>query len=261
VDEIASLTDWHRAKTLAGTTRGRASTRSAESFIAVARHLAAAPAPHRKTPPVRPSRRVSPTATVNPKRSSTPPAPSPALELPELRVDAAPVMTVRLRGGAMRGICEELERSDGLLDRIETGGNLIGRRVGGVLELVAATGPGSDGQPRRFVDAVRVSMGEGHEAGEWIAEYYQDALITFVGGWHTHPVPVREPSTTDRESALVGLDALNARLGWKAPSQWVDLILMSDTRDGWGAPRIAGWATRRIGTFQSVTEPVSVELA
>jgi proteasome lid subunit RPN8/RPN11 len=176
--------------------------------------------------------------------------------VPELRADAPPSLTVRLRPGAVLGIEAELERSRGILGSHETGGNVFGRTRGGVLELIEASGPGEDGKARRFEDAVMISVSEGHAIAKELRRSYDDNLIGLVGGWHVHPRPVPEPSETDRENALVGLDDLVERDGWKAPQLWLDVILYPNG-DGWDA---AGWATRRLGEFGSVTEPAAIEM-
>jgi proteasome lid subunit RPN8/RPN11 len=182
------------------------------------------------------------------------------LEVPELRADGTATVKVKLCPGAVRGIEAELERSHGILGSHETGGNLFGRTRGGVLELIAATGPGEDGQARRFEGAVMVSISEGHAIAEELRRAYGDNLIGVVGGWHCHPRPVREPSEPDRENALVALDDLVERDGWKAPAAWIDLIFFPDTAEGWEAPRCAAWVTRRRDwDGAAVTEPAAIE--
>jgi hypothetical protein len=180
------------------------------------------------------------------------------LEVPELRADATPTFRVKVCPGAVRGVEAELERSRGILGTHETGGNVFGRLRGGVLELIEASGPGTDEKARRFEDAVMVSVSEGHAIAEELRRNWHDELVGYVGGWHVHPRPVREPSETDRENALVALDDLVERHGWKAPRFWLDVILYPN-RDGWDA---AGWATRRLEwSGEGVTEPVRIELA
>jgi hypothetical protein len=150
----------------------------------------------------------------------------------------------------------ELERSDGILGSHETGGNLFGRLKAGALEVIDGSGPGSDGQPRRFESAVMVSLKEGHEIARELRRIWHDELIGLVGGWHVHPRVAREPSEADCENALLALDDLERRHGWRAPSAWVDVILYPNG-DGWDA---AGWATRRLRwSGQAITEPVTIE--
>jgi proteasome lid subunit RPN8/RPN11 len=147
----------------------------------------------------------------------------------------------------------ELERSDGLLDCVESGGNLFGHRGLKHVELIHATGPGEDGKARRFEDAVRIST-RGVQAQAHELERIYAADVVLAGGWHTHPRLVREPSETDRLQALSALDHLSA-LRW-APF-WVDLILTPNREAGWRAPSVHGWATRRTD-WGAVTEPVRV---
>jgi hypothetical protein len=146
-----------------------------------------------------------------------------------------------------------------MLSCIETGGNLYaGQTRLGVLELLDASGPGEDdGKPRRLPGAVRISIRQGLEIGEELRRIWQDDNLGLVGGWHSHPRPVCEPSETDRSSALLSLEQVQVLRSWRAPSAWVDLILCPDARDGWEAPRVFGWATRRLEwSGASVTEPV-----
>src|SRR5439155_17620180 len=93
-----------------------------------------------------------------------------------------------------------------------------------VAPLLVASGPGKDGKPRRFENAVMVSVEEGEAAAEWAARSYDDSLVGVIGGWHCHPVREHRPSEADRESALVALDLLRERHEWRAPSQWLDVI-------------------------------------
>jgi hypothetical protein len=82
-------------------------------------------------------------------------------EIPELRKDATPKVTVKLRPGALAGIIEELnETGDIPLNCLETGGSCFGRLRDGALELLDASGPGSDESPRRFENAVKISIAE-----------------------------------------------------------------------------------------------------
>jgi integrative and conjugative element protein (TIGR02256 family) len=174
-------------------------------------------------------------------RVSKPAKPRPApYPVPELRADATPTLTVRLGVGALNGISAELERSDGLLHTVETGGNLFGRHRGKTIELVHASGPGDDGEARRFENSVMVSLADGYRHAEELERIYQRD-VSFLGGWHTHPIRQPLPSATDRSEGLAGLDQMH-RLGTWATC-WLDLILMPDVQRGWDAPSIRGWAT------------------
>jgi hypothetical protein len=188
-------------------------------------------------------------------------APDELDEVPVLRTEMQTGFSVHLGSGALRGIFEELERSDFVLagGSHETGDNLYGCRRAGVLELIDASGPGSDGKPRRFENSVMVSLTEGFAIAEELQRHRQDALVVFCGGWHIHPIGDARPSPTDRSNALIGLGELERKLGWRAPRRWVDLILVPDAERGWDAPWTTGWATRRLGRFGSVTERVKVE--
>jgi hypothetical protein len=202
-------------------------------------------------------------------RTAAPPAlePRPATspdvldEVPALRTEMQSGFSVHLGNGALRGIMEELERSDFVLagGSHETGGNLYGCLRAGVLELLDASGPGSDGNARRFESSVMVSLTEGFAIGEELSRQHQNALLVFCGGFHTHPIRDATPSPTDRSNALIGLAQLERKLGWRAPSRWLDVILTPDAVRGWDAPFATAWATRRLGEFGSVTERVQIE--
>jgi hypothetical protein len=71
-----------------------------------------------------------------------------------------------LRAGALRAITAELDRSEGIPGSHETGGTLYGRVRRGVVELLDASGSGSDGRSRRFEDNVMVSVTEAHAFAE-----------------------------------------------------------------------------------------------
>jgi integrative and conjugative element protein (TIGR02256 family) len=175
--------------------------------------------------------------------------------VPELRAEATPSLTVRLGAGALDGISAELERSHGLLHTVETGGNVFGRHRGNTIELVYASGPGSDGKARRFENSVMVSLADGYQHAKELKRIYQDDRVSFLGGWHTHPIREPLPSETDRSEGLAGLDQMH-RLGTWATC-WLDLILMPNAHRGWEAPSVRGWATRRTD-WGAVTEPVLV---
>jgi len=180
-------------------------------------------------------------------------------EIPELRRDATPRVTVKLRPGALAGITEELNATGDIpLDCLETGGSCYGRLRDGALELLDASGPGSDEKARRFENAVMVSIAEAKEIEAELQRRWDDRTITACVGWHTHPADDPLPSATDRENALVALDQLRQR-SWAAPSYWTDLIVRADSRDGWNNPRVVAWVTRRVGDG-AVTEPGRIEL-
>jgi hypothetical protein len=188
---------------------------------------------------------------------------TPAPEIPELRADVTSKrVKIKLGAGALRGICAELDRAwPGLLDVMETGGTVYGMTKIGAIELIEASGPGpDDGKARRLPDAVRIDASEGHAIAEELRRIRHDEMVGVVGGWHTHPERIAEPSPQDRISALQSLDDLHKRRGWRAPSQWVDLILYPDEREGWERPSVAGWLTRRLEWGREpVTERVQVE--
>jgi hypothetical protein len=185
-------------------------------------------------------------------------------DVPELRVDAEPKLTVQLRERALDEIRAELLR-DGLaiLSTVETGGNLVGRAACNAVDVIDATGPESapegDGEARRMVDAVKVSLRGGYGVAAELARQSDDHSIIYCGGWHTHPRAIPEPSPTDRVSAISSLEHLREQLGYRAPEQWVDLILYPHDRDGMEAPRVAGWVTRyEDWSGRAVTEPCNV---
>jgi hypothetical protein len=194
---------------------------------------------------------VSRTAKPSQRRAKRPAETYIVHEVPKLRADVTPSLTVRIGAGALDGILAELERSDGLLRTVETGGNVFGRQSGKTIELLYASGLGSDGKARRFENSVMVSLAEGHQHAKELQRIYQSD-IRFIGGWHTHPIREPLPSATDRSEALVALDQLHA-LGYLGTTSWLDLILIPG-RERWD---IRGWATRRSDRG-SYTEPIRV---
>src|SRR5204862_6886388 len=72
-----------------------------------------------------------------------------------------------------------------------------------VAPLLVASGPGQDGKPRRFENAVMVSVEEGEAAAEWAARSYDDSLVGVIGGWHCHPGP-RAPAERGRSRKRPG---------------------------------------------------------
>jgi hypothetical protein len=180
-------------------------------------------------------------------------------EIPELRKTASPKVTVRLRPGALAGIIEELNATGDIpLACLETGGSCFGRLRDGALELLDASGPGSDEKARRFENAVMVSIAEAKEIEAELQRRWDDQTITACAGWHTHPVDDGLPSPTDRENALLALDQLHRR-AWAAPSYWTDLIVRADPVDGWIQPRVVAWVTRRLDWGgAAVTEPAAI---
>jgi hypothetical protein len=135
------------------------------------------------------------------KRKLPLPLPSDLEEIPELRTETQSGFSVHLGNGALRGIMEEFQRSDWLFEHhVESGGNLFGRQRAGVLELLDASGPGSDGKARRFENSVMVSLSEGFAIAEELQRQRQDALVIFCGGWHVHPIRDPRPSPTDRSN-------------------------------------------------------------
>jgi hypothetical protein len=184
-------------------------------------------------------------------------------EVPELRADAAPTLTVTLSRSALHEICDELNAIGRALleDGLETGGSLIGRQVRRVLEVLDASGPASgpdDGSARRFIDGVRISSAPGYGIARDLARHFSDARIVPLGAWHSHPIRKPEPSGVDRRSALLALEQLERELGWRAPNVWIDLIVTPGLREGFRSPRVFGWATRRLPWSGAITEPVRV---
>ena len=179
-------------------------------------------------------------------------------EVPELRQDATPKVTIRLGRMALEAIRDEL-RADGRLiergsGRMETGGCLItefapgGRKV----RVIAATWPGGAG---RGFDQVRISRA----LGEQVAARYGDSSIQMAGVWHTHPEHGAwgsQPSHADRANTLAFLDS--AQLERFLPFS-VDLILSPERSGEMWHPVITGWITRRSDAGSPYTEPAIVE--
>jgi hypothetical protein len=104
-----------------------------------------------------------------------------------------------------------------------------------------------------------VSIAEGFADAEELQRQFDNSLLNFAGGWHIHPIRDPKPSESDRKSALIGLGERERKLGWRAPSRWVDVILTPDAARGWDAPFATAWATRRLGEWGAVTERVKIE--
>jgi hypothetical protein len=58
---------------------------------------------------------------------------------------------------------------------VEPGGNLFGIQRAGVLELVDASGPGSDEKARRFENSVLSRSAEGFEIAEELQRQFDNA--------------------------------------------------------------------------------------
>ena len=100
-------------------------------------------------------------APAAPPRAAAPPAPKPAeswRDIPILRADATPRVTVVLSRGALRGIREELDRARFSLGHgFETGGHLFSRECfGRRFEIVTASG--LEGEGRRHLGAVNLDI-------------------------------------------------------------------------------------------------------
>jgi hypothetical protein len=173
-------------------------------------------------------------------------------EVPELRADAKPTLTVKLSSFGRRSIDQELSYSRDLLEDYdaETGGYLFGSRDGGTW-LLSATRLGSSG--RRKPQAVQLGYDEAERMAHDIRSSESDHR--FLGRWHTHPyVNNSQPSTNDRANALAGL-------AWRDlnPASFaVDLILTPDRERGWSRPHFHAWVTRRNQCGTAVTEPATL---
>jgi hypothetical protein len=177
-------------------------------------------------------------------------------EVPELRTDAKPTITVSLTILARETIHDELAFSRRFMEQElgETGGWLFGSREGRKW-LVSATdlGPG-----KRLSKSVLLNYGQARH------EVYRATLNTgsefssrkFLGCWHVHPlVNYTEPSSSDRRNALLGLE-------WNElhPADFaLDIIISPHTDRGWNSPQFTAWATRRDRWAGAITEPATIE--
>ena len=125
------------------------------------------------------------------------PSPAPALEreIPELRHDATPKVTVTVGRIATEAIREELRRDDRLIEvgHLETGGCLVADiKLGGrSARIVDATWPGG---PGRGYDQVRISEALGEEVAANYREWSRSDDVRMVGllahasGSRDHPL-------------------------------------------------------------------------
>ena len=178
------------------------------------------------------------------------------VEIPELRADATPKITVKLGGGARRAIKDELRR-DGLIEvcpGLETGGCLIAQfRSRREVWVMDATWPG-DGA-RRGYEQVRISeaLGDAVEA-QIVRNYNEEARM--VGCWHSHPVRVTTPSGPDRANALAYFDRV--RMDRWLPFA-IDMIVTPARGGDWWHPDVHAWVTRRSRAGTPYTEPAILE--
>jgi hypothetical protein len=176
-------------------------------------------------------------------------------EVPELRPNAKPTITISLTRLAREVIHDELAFSRRFMEEQlgETGGWLFGFREGRKW-LVSATdlGPGE-----RMRKSVLLSYAHARH------EVYRSTLGTqvsfsrkFLGCHHVHPlVGYTEPSSQDRKNALLGLE-------WRElnPADFaLDLIISPHADRGWNSPQFHAWATRRDRWAGAITEPVTIE--
>jgi hypothetical protein len=174
-------------------------------------------------------------------------------EIPELRSNAKPTLTVTLTRLARETIHGELAFSRRFMeDELgETGGWLLGERVPGKW-LVSATdlGAGTRMSKRCVLDYEQAR----HEA-------YRATLSSrsfsrkFLGVWHVHPVVgYTEPSSTDRKNALAYLEYRELN-----PAEFaLDIIVSPHADRGWNSPQFTAWATRRDRWAGAITEPATI---
>lgn len=81
---------------------------------------------------------------------------------------------------------------------LETGGMLLGYRVGDEVVVQAITGPGPDAKHHR----ARFEPDAAWQQQELERVYAESGRITtYLGDWHTHPAGVPVPSRRDRKTA------------------------------------------------------------
>jgi hypothetical protein len=175
-------------------------------------------------------------------------------EIPELRADAEPTITVSLSVLARQTIETELMDSLSVIkDRLaETGGWLFGSWEQGKW-LMSATGLG-DGEMRSKSVVLDYDLAR-HELYRANLGGY-NPRHKFLGCWHVHPIAgSTSPSGTDRRNSLRALDFKEMN-----PADFaVDLIVSPHERRGWISPQYHAWATRRDRWAGPVTEPVTIK--
>jgi Prokaryotic homologs of the JAB domain len=176
-------------------------------------------------------------------------------EVPELRANAKPTVTVKVGSLARATIGEELAWSRSLLEtyRAETGGWIFGVYDRGSWHLMA-TRLGSAGE--RKPEKVLMDYAEAERAAILIRD--GEARMRFLGTWHSHPFPnSSQPSSADRTNALTFM-------GWRDlnPAPFAVSVILTPDRDrGWSAPQFHAWTTRRNQFGTAVTEPATIEVS
>lgn len=76
----------------------------------------------------------------------------------------------------------------------EAGGILLGRRSGGHIHIISATGPlPNDRRARLSFDR----LDSGHQKAAYDAWAKSEGTVDYVGDWHTHPQTIPVPSPKD----------------------------------------------------------------
>jgi len=171
-------------------------------------------------------------------------SPAPALyvsQVPELRADAEPMVTLRLDEPARKIIHAELDFSRELIEKhgSETGGWLFAKRDAAHYNTWHLR-PTRLGDGRRKPNALTLDRGEAARAVREF-EACEATGYRFCGCWHIHPTGNPEPSGPDRTSAhalISGDDFDNTPFA-------VTLILTPnrDRTRRWSQPQMHAWTT------------------
>jgi len=104
----------------------------------------------------------------------------------------------------LRELCAQAERER----PCETGGMLLGWRVGDQIAIVRAIAPGPRAKRER-----ECFEADGPWQQEQLAAAYEESgrTVTYLGDWHSHPRGPARPSARDRQTAVLVAGCPEAR--------------------------------------------------
>jgi proteasome lid subunit RPN8/RPN11 len=132
----------------------------------------------------------------------------------------------------------------------ESGGWLLGDRIGDRLLVRSATGPGADST--RAVGSLSRTLGD----AETRARRHG---LTLLGGWHTHPNGARDLSTTDQQTDASLLDGIrSADDDYATP--FVEMIA-TPTEGSMAWPTLTGYVARYRRDYRPNVRAVRIDRA
>jgi hypothetical protein len=176
-------------------------------------------------------------------------------EVPELRPNAKPTVTVTLSTLARETIHDELAFSRRFIEQElgETGGWLFGTREGPKWLLSATNLGAGERRSKSVVISFEQARHETYRANLAGNGIWRKCL----GTWHVHPViGYTEPSGEDRKNAL---RLLEEDIELNRADFALDIIVSPHADRGWNSPQFHAWATRRDRWAGAITEPATIE--